>query len=117
MTNKETVSKFIENLITDHDKAAETFAENIRAEWPGSGMEPIVGREKLLKFFAENGHNEIISQKIETLIAEGDKVSGTGSVVSEKDGKKTTSHFADFYILKDGKIVDLKSFVIMDKQK
>lgn len=115
MTNKDIIRKFIENLVSNHDEAGETFAENIRSEWPGSGMQPVVGKDKLLKFFTDNGHSELISQELDDIIAEGDRVFATGSMISERKGKKSKAHFADFYTLADGKITNIKSFVTVEK--
>ena len=112
MDNKQIIKHFIENLAENPEAAYENFAENITAEWPGSGMPKLEGKESLIKLFQENGHRKIVSQKINNLVAEGDFVSGNGEVATVENGQETISHFADFYTLKGGKITSLTSYVI-----
>lgn len=112
MENRQIVRQFIDNLIPNPDTAYETFAEHVTAEWPGSGMPEVKGKDALVKLFRNNGHNTLMSQQVDELIAEGNAVCGRGSVITEKGGKKQTHHFADFYTVENGKITQLVSYII-----
>lgn len=50
MNNKEIAKQFIDNLFVNDDKAYAVVDENIRVNWPGFGMEDIVGKETLRNF-------------------------------------------------------------------
>lgn len=114
MDNKQIVKQFIEDLMTNREKAYEVFDENVKASWPGSAAPEIKGKTNLVKFFTENGHNTIVSIETHNLLEEGDRVFGNGIVVTERNGQKETSHFADIYTLKNGKITELCSYIVTD---
>ena len=115
MDNKQIAKQFLDNLFVDNDKAYEVVADDVRVNWPGFGMDDIVGKENLRKFFDEGGPDKVISQDVKNLIAEGDIVIGDGSVTTERNGKIETSHFADVYTIKNGKITNLISYMVMDQ--
>lgn len=115
MENKQIAKQFIENLFVDDDKAYEVLADDVRVNWPGFGMDDIVGKENLRKFLDDGGPDKIIEQKVNNIIAEGDIVIGDGTMVTERNGKVETSHFADVYTIKNGKIIDLTSYMVMDQ--
>lgn len=117
MDNKQIVKQFIEDLTANQEKAYDVFDENVKASWPGSGVPEIKGKTNLVNFFTENGHNTIVSQEIHNLLEEGDRVFGNGTVVTERNGKQSTAHFADLYRLQNSKIVELESYIIMEKSQ
>lgn len=115
MENKAIVKQFIDNLFVNDDLAYETLSDDVIFNWPGFGMEDIVGKENLRKFFSEDGPDKVIEQKINNLIAEGNTVIGDGTIVTERNGKVETSHFADVYTVENGKITKAHSYMVMDK--
>ncbi len=117
MENKQIARQFIENLFINNDKAYEVVDPEIRVNWPGFGMDDIVGKDNLRSFLADGGPDKVIEQKINNIIAEGDIVIGDGTMITERKGKVETSHFADIYTIKNGKITDLKSYMVMDQKK
>lgn len=117
MDNKQLAKQFFENLFVDNDKAYEVLADDIRVNWPGFGMDDIVGKESLRKFLDEGGPDRVLNLNIHNLIEEGDTVIADGSIITEKDGKEETSHFADVYKIKEGKIGSLSSYMVFDKSK
>lgn len=114
MDNKQIVKQFIENLFVDNDKAYSVVADNVRVNWPGFGMDAIVGKENLQKFLANEGPDKVLEQKINNIIAEGDIVIGDGTMITQRKGKREIAHFADVYTVKDGKIIDLNSYMVSD---
>lgn len=117
MDNKQTAKQFIDNLFVNNDKAYEVLADDVIVNWPGFGMDDIVGKDNLRNFLADGGPDKVLELKLNNLIAEGDTVIGDGSIVTEKDRKKETAHFADVYKIKDGKIVSLSSYMVFDKSR
>ncbi|MBW8361263.1 MAG: nuclear transport factor 2 family protein [Kaistella sp.] len=115
MDNKQIAKQFFENLFVDNDKAYEVLTEEVVVNWPGFGMDDIVGKENLRKFLDEGGPEKVLDLKINNILSEGDTVIADGSIVTEREGKRETSHFADVYKVKDGKIVSLNSYMVFDK--
>lgn len=115
MNNKEIAKQFIDNLFVNDDKAYEVVDDNIRVNWPGFGMEDLVGKETLRNFLNEGGPDKVIEQTVRHLISEGNTVIGAGTITTERKGKIETSHFADVYTISDGKITNLESYMVMDK--
>lgn len=117
MDNKAIAKQFLENLFINDDKAYEVLADDVRVNWPGFGMEDVVGKDALKKFFAEGGPDKVIEQKVLNLVAEGNTVIGDGWIITERKGKTEKSHFADVYTIDDGKITHLNSYMVMDQEK
>lgn len=115
MDNKQIAKQFLDNLFINNDLAYEVVDENIRVNWPGFGMEDLVGKQTLRNFLDEGGPDKVIEQNVTHLIAENDVVIGTGSMITERNGKTEKSHFADVYTIKNGKIIDLTSYMVMDQ--
>ncbi|MBW8360501.1 MAG: nuclear transport factor 2 family protein [Weeksellaceae bacterium] len=116
MDNKQIAKQFIDNLFVNNDKAYEVLADDVKVNWPGFGMDDIVGKENLRKFLDEGGPDRVLNQNIHNMIAEGDTVIADGNILTEKEGKQETSHFADVYKIHDGKIVSLCSYMVFDKR-
>ncbi len=115
MDNKEIARQFFENLFLNNDKAYEVMADDVRVDWPGFGMETLVGRDSLRKFMDDSGPDKILQLEIRSLVAEGETVVAAGSIRTERAGKLEQSHFADIYTVKDGKITSLESYMVFDK--
>ncbi|TXF78928.1 nuclear transport factor 2 family protein [Chryseobacterium sp.] len=115
MDNKQITKKFFENLFVDNDKAYAVLAEDVVVNWPGFGMDAIVGKENLRKFLDDSGPEKVLDLKMNNILSEGDTVIADGSIITERAGKRETSHFADVYKVKDGKIVSLNSYMVFDK--
>ena len=115
MDNKAIVKQFIENLFVDNDKAYSVVSDDVRVNWPGYGMDDIVGKENLQNFLSADGPDIVLDQKINHIIGEGETVIGDGTMVTERNGMKETSHFADVYKVQDGKITSLVSYMVPDK--
>ncbi len=117
MNNKEIAKQFIDNLFVNDEKAYKVVDDNIRVNWPGFGMEDIVGKENLQNFFNNGGPDKVINQTVRYLIAEGDTVIGAGTIITERNGKEETSHFADVYTITGGKISKLESYMVHESIK
>ncbi|MBU4538082.1 MAG: nuclear transport factor 2 family protein [Weeksellaceae bacterium] len=115
MNNKQLAKQFFENLFVNNDKAYEVLADDVRVNWPGFGMDDIVGKDNLRKFLDNSGPDRVLNLNIHNVVGEGDTVIADGSIITEKDGKEETSHFADVYKIKDGKIGSLSSYMVFDK--
>lgn len=115
MDNKAVAKQFLDNLFVDNDKAYEVVADDVRVNWPGFGMEDLVGKEKLRNFLDNDGPDKVISQEFKNLICEGNVVIGDGSITTERKGKVETSHFADVYTVNNGKITNLISYMVVDQ--
>lgn len=115
MNNKQIARQFIDNLFVNNDKAYEVIADDVIVNWPGFGMDDIVGKENLRKFFDAGGPDKVLGQKLNNLIAEDDTVIGDGTIITERNGNKETSYFADVYKIRDGKITRLQSYMVMEK--
>lgn len=115
MDNKQITQQFFENLFVDNSKAYAVLAEDVVVNWPGFGMDDIVGKENLRRFLDDGGPEKVLDLQIHNMIAEGETVIAAGSIITEREGKRETSHFADVYKVKDGKIVSLTSYMVFDK--
>lgn len=116
MTNKEIVEKVIRAFMEkDIDTALSYMADDIQMVWPGYfALEP--GKEAVRAFFMDVP--ETIESETEDLIAEGDIVMGTGSVVSRHDdGQIRKSFFSDMYLLEDGKVKAIKSYMVFEQSE
>lgn len=115
MDNKEIVKKAISAFLTsDIEAALELMADDIKMGWPGFfDLEP--GKESIREFF--KSVPELISSEVYSLIAEGNKVAGNGMVVSrEENGSVKNSFFCDVYQLENGKIKEIKSYMVFEQK-
>lgn len=115
MDNKQIAGQFFNNLFVDNDKAYEVLADDVRVNWPGFGMDTLVGRERLREFMDRGGPDKVLGMEIRTLVAEDDTVVAVGNIRTERAGKVEQSHFADIYTVHDGKITSLESYMVFDK--
>lgn len=114
MTNKEIVKETVAAFLdADIEKALSYMAEDVEMGWPGFfNLAP--GKKAIREFMKDVP--EMTSSGIEDLIAEGDQVAATGSVISRhKDGSMRKSFFCDVYSLQHGKIKAIKSYMVFEK--
>ncbi|MBH1959499.1 nuclear transport factor 2 family protein [Kaistella faecalis] len=116
MDNKQIAKQFFENLFVDNDKAYEVLSDDVRVNWPGFGMDDIVGKENLYNFLSNDGPEKVLKLQINNVIGEGDVVIADGNILTERHGKQETSHFADVYTVRDGKITSLVSYMVFGKE-
>ncbi|QEC53903.1 ketosteroid isomerase-like protein [Anseongella ginsenosidimutans] len=116
MNNKETVKKVVDAfLAADLETALSYMTEDVKMGWPGFfNLAP--GKDAIREFF--KSVPEMTSSGIEDIIEEGNKVAATGSVTSkEKDGSLKNSYFCDVYELENGKVREIKSYMVFEQPK
>lgn len=115
MTNKEIIRKVNEGFQEGNtEKILSYVADDVTWEMPGGFS--LKGKEA---FGKEAGNDIMASPPVITVkneISEGDKIAVEGYVTCEhKDGTFFRGSFFDFYRLEDGKIKEMRSYVIPDK--
>ncbi len=116
MKNKEIVKQVIDAFLNqDVERAVSHMAEDIKMGWPGFfDLDP--GKDAIRKFF--NDVPEIVSGSVGEFIEEGSKVAGTGTVTSkDADGSLKNSFFCDVYELDNGKVKEIKSYMVFEQPK
>lgn len=116
MKNKEVVKQVIQAFINhDVETALSYMTEDIRMGWPGF-FDLAPGKEAIRKFY--NDVPEMIASKLGDFIEEGNTVAGTGRVTSKDDkGEIKNSFFCDIYNLKDGKVEEIKSYMVFENKQ
>ncbi len=114
MTNKDIVKGAVAAFLdSDIEKALSYMTEDVQMGWPGF-FNLDSGKAAIRQFMKDVP--EMTSGGIEDLIADGDQVAATGSVVSRhKDGSIRKSFFCDVYGLQNGKIMSIKSYIVFEK--
>ena len=116
MKNKEIVEQVIQAFFDgDIEKALSYMHEEIQMGWPGYfDLNP--GKKAVRDFFKTVP--EIQEAVTEELIAEGDKVIGTGYVISKHDdGNTRKSFFSDVYTMDNGKVKSLRSYMVFEQKE
>lgn len=81
-------------------------------EWTFVGDQDLRGKEAVRQYIAAT-YVEPPKFMVENLIAEGDFVTAIGRIsLKDKDGKVTDYSYCDVWRLQDGKLAELKAFVI-----
>lgn len=116
MKNKEVVQQVIEAFLSvDVDKALSYMADDVKIGWPGY-FDLAPGKAAVRDFFKDIP--EIVSGELIDLIADGNKVAGTGMVTAKHaDGSLKNSFFCDVYTLENEKVVELKSYMVFEEKK
>lgn len=114
MNNKEIVREVINAFLNaDTEKALSHMTDDIQMGWPGF-FNLQAGKDAVRNFFADIP--EIVSGSVESLIAEGNAVAGTGRVTSrQKDGSLRNSFFCDVYELESGKVKSIRSYMVFEQ--
>lgn len=81
-------------------------------EWIFVGAQTLKGKEAVRQYMAKT-YIEPPKFTVGNLIAEGDFVTALGEItMKDKDGKEATYSYCDVWRFREGKIVELKAFVI-----
>lgn len=116
MTNKEVVEQVVNAFLNaDIDTALTYMTDDVKMGWPGY-FDLAPGKEALREFF--KSVPEMTSSGIEDIIEDGDKIAATGSATTrEKDGSLRNSFFCDLYFLENGKVKEIKSYMVFEPQE
>lgn len=116
MNNKEIVQQVIDAFLNkDTERALAYMSDDIQIGWPGFFDLP-AGKEAVRNFF--NKVPELVSSQVIDLIAEGNKVAGTGTVTSrDQEGNLKNSFFCDVYELENGKVIRLTSYMVFEQAR
>ncbi|ELR71156.1 hypothetical protein C900_02960 [Fulvivirga imtechensis AK7] len=116
MQNKEIVKQVIKAFLdTDIEKALSYLTEDVKMGWPGF-FDLAPGKDAVRKFFKDVP--EMISSEMGEFVEEGNKVVGTGKVTSRHaNGEEKNSFFCDIYELENGKIKEIKSYMVFEQAK
>ena len=86
-------------------------------EWTFVGDRTLKGKEAVRQYMAKT-YVEPPKFSITNLIAEGDFVTALGGItLKDEDGKETHYSVCDVWRFRDGKMVELKAFVIKTEDK
>lgn len=116
MKNKEVVKQVIDAFLNaDTERALSYMTEDVKMGWPGYfDLEP--GKDAIRKFFKEVP--EMVSNSIGNFIEEGNKIVGTGTITAKHaDGSLKNSFFCDVYELENGKVKEIKSYMVFEQPK
>ena len=114
MTNKEIVLEVIHAFLEkDIEKALTFMADDVIMGWPGYfDLDP--GKDVIREFFKTVP--ETLESEMDDLVAEENKVIGTGFVLSRHDdGKDRKSFFSDVYTLENGQVKSIKSYMVFEQ--
>ncbi len=86
-------------------------------EWTFVGDKTLKGKEAVRQWMATE-YVEPPKFKVANLIAEGDFLTAIGDItMKDKDGKEAHYAYCDVWRFRDGKIVELRAFVIKTESK
>ena len=89
------------------------MTDDIKMGWPGF-FDLENGKDAIRKFY-ENVP-EMVASETGNFIEEGNTVVGTGMVAAKHaDGSLKNSFFADVYTLEDGKVKEIKSYMVFEQ--
>jgi uncharacterized protein len=111
--NKITVRKYMEAFTrTDHDEILSCLSDDI--EWDIPGMFRITGKEAFDKHIENEAFVGSPTIHVTRLIEEGDVVVAEGTVQSaRKDGGRLNAVFCDVFVMRDAKIRQLTSYLML----
>ncbi|MDQ3255902.1 MAG: nuclear transport factor 2 family protein [Acidobacteriota bacterium] len=117
--NKEIVEKVNAALAEGSNESFLSFcAEDV--SWTMVGDKTVKGKDAIRQWMASmaSESSELPKFTIDHVIAEGDFVTAHGDMtMKDKDGKTAPYSFCDIYRFRDGKIIDLRAFVIKTEAK
>ena len=115
--NKEIVEK-INAAFTANN--TEGFLEQCSddVEWTMIGDQAVVGKDAIRTFMAQMEGHEPPVFTVDEMIASDDSVACYGGMkMKDADGKLGNWNYCDIYRIKDGKVTELRSFVIKQKDE
>jgi ketosteroid isomerase-like protein len=115
--NKEIVEKVNAAFAKGSTEGFLSFcAEDV--EWTMVGDKTVKGKDAIRQWMASMGNMEPPKFTVANVIAEGDFVMACGDLtMKNKDGKAVPYSYCDIYRFRDGKIVELRAFVINTEAK
>jgi uncharacterized protein len=115
MKNKEIIRKVNEGFVTgDTEKILSYVADDVRWDMPGTFAH--VGKDAFRKEINNEAFEGVPTITIKNEIEEGEHVAVEGEVqCRKKDGGVFDAYFFDFYRLENGKIKEMRSYVIEKK--
>jgi uncharacterized protein len=86
--------------------------------WTMVGEGPVKGVDAIRDWMASMSSGEAPKFSVDHIVAEGDYVTCFGDMtMKDKDGSKAPYGYCDVYRFRDGKIAELRSYVISTKPK
>jgi len=111
MNNKTILGK-ANAAITEGDNEGFLYFCTDDVEWTFIGDRTIRGKEAIRQYMATT-YAEPPKFKVENLIAEGDFVTAIGKIsLKNEDGRTVDYAYCDVWRFRDGKMAELKAFVI-----
>ena len=83
--------------------------------WTFVGEQTLQGKEAVRQYMAKV-YTEPPSFMVETMVSEGDFLTAIGTIsLKDEDGNPVNYSYCDVWRFRDGKMAELKAFVIQDK--
>jgi uncharacterized protein len=113
-TNKEIIRKVNQGFVTgDQETILSYVADDVR--WDIAGVSTHIGKEAFRKEINNENFIGLPAISVKNEIEEGDHVAVEGSVqCRKKDGGMLDALFFDFYRLENGKIKEMRSYVVQN---
>ena len=112
-SNKE-ILKIANAAITNGDNESFLAVCTNDTRWTFPGDKTLEGKEAVRQWMAKE-YKEPPNFMVENLIAEDDFVIAIGTIkMKDSEGKTTLYSYSDVWRFRDGKIAELKAFVIKD---
>lgn len=87
-------------------------------KWTMAGDRTVTGKDAIRAFMGEMQCPEPPVFTVDEMIASGESVACYGAMsMTDGDGKQSSWTYCDIYQFRDGKIAELRSFVVMDKKE
>jgi len=113
--NKEVIQKVNEGFVTGDTEAILSYLAN-DVRWDINGVLAAVGKEAFRKEVKNEAFEGTPTITVTKMIAEGDHVAAEGEAqCKKKDGGMFDAWFFDIYRLEDGKIKEMRSYVVEKK--
>jgi ketosteroid isomerase-like protein len=115
MTNKEIIQKVNDGFAAGDPEAILAFvADDVR--WDVVGISTAIGKEEFRKEIKNEGFQGVPKINVTGAIEEGDRVAVEGTVqATTKDGQIIDLFFHNAYRLEDGKIKEMRSYLVFQK--
>jgi uncharacterized protein (TIGR02246 family) len=118
--NKETVRKVNDAFLNGNFEGFLDFCAG-DVQWIFVGDRTVIGKENIRQWMKEMATENPEPPKfsvVDPVIAEGDYVVARGEMtMKDKDGQTNPYSYCDLYRFRDGKIIELNSFVVKTEAK